>query len=157
MQNLFSVLLEDSSIQQMNTCYNRDKGQAFVYGLSGTQKHASFSACYEKNPKTSVIITYDTEELAKWREDLSSLLPEADIVEMPVLDMVDFVVAAKGIASNSKRMELMGRLLKGEQLILLTTAQAAAQKGISPKQFKALSLKLVIGDVIEREDLLEHL
>ena len=157
MQNLFSVLLEDSSIQQINTCYNRDKGQAFVYGLSGTQKHASFSACYEKNPKTSVIITYDTEELAKWREDLSSLLPEADIVEMPVLDMVDFAVAAKGIASNSKRMELMGRLLKGEQLILLTTAQAAAQKGISPKQFKALSLKLVIGDVIEREDLLEHL
>lgn len=157
MQNLLSVISEDSSIEQMSTCYARKKGQAFVYGLSGTQKHASFSACYAAAPRTSIIITYDSDELGKWRENLQALLPDTDIVEMPVLDMVDFTVAAKGIAQNSRRMELLGRLLKGERLIVLTTAQAAAQKGISPKQFKALSLNLSIGDVLEREDILEHL
>jgi len=157
MQNLLSVMLQDSNIQQMSTCYNREKGQAFVYGLSGTQKHASFSACYAENPQTTVIITHDGEEINKWREDLATLLPDTEVVEMPVLDMVDFTVAAKGITQNSRRMELLGRLLKGEQLIVLTTAQAVAQKGISPKQFRAISLKLVVGDVIERDDLLEHL
>ncbi|WP_297570177.1 transcription-repair coupling factor [uncultured Anaerovibrio sp.] len=157
MHNLLSVMLKDSSIKQMSTCYNREKGQAFVYGLSGTQKHASFSACYAEKPKVTMIVTYEVEELAKWREDLSALLPEAEVVELPVLDMVDFTVDAKGIARNSQRMEILGRILKGEALIVLTTAQAVVQKGISPKQFRALSLKLAVGDVIERNDLLEHL
>ncbi len=157
MHNLLSVMLKDSSIKQMSTCYNREKGQAFVYGLSGTQKHASFSACYAEKPKATIIVTHESEELAKWREDLSALLPEAEVVELPVLDMVDFTVDAKGIARNSQRMEILGRILKGEALIVLTTAQAAVQKGISPKQFRALSLKLAVGDVIERNDLLEHL
>ena len=157
MHNLLSVMLKDSSIRQMSTCYNREKGQAFVYGLSGTQKHASFSACYAEKPKVTMIVTHESEELAKWREDLSALLPEAEVVELPVLDMVDFTVDAKGIARNSQRMEILGRILKGEALIVLTTAQAAVQKGISPKQFRALSLKLAVGDVIERNDLLEHL
>ena len=157
MHNLLSVMLKDSSIKQMSTCYNREKGQAFVYGLSGTQKHASFSACYAEKPKVTMIVTHESEELAKWREDLSALLPEAEVVELPVLDMVDFTVDAKGIARNSQRMEILGRILKGEALIVLTTAQAAVQKGISPKQFRALSLKLAVGDVIERNDLLEHL
>ena len=157
MHNLLSVMLKDSSIKQMSTCYNREKGQAFVYGLSGTQKHASFSACYAEKPKVTMIVTYEAEELAKWREDLSALLPEAEVVELPVLDMVDFTVDAKGIARNSQRMEILGRILKGEALIVLTTAQAAVQKGISPKQFRALSLTLAVGDVIERNDLLEHL
>ena len=157
MHNLLSVMLKDSSIKQMSTCYNREKGQAFVYGLSGTQKHASFSACYAEKPKVTMIVTHESEELAKWREDLSALLPEAEVVELPVLDMVDFTVDAKGIARNSQRMEILGRILKGEALIVLTTAQAVVQKGISPKQFRALSLKLAVGDVIERNDLLEHL
>ncbi|MBR2142705.1 transcription-repair coupling factor [Anaerovibrio sp.] len=157
MHNLLSVMLKDSSIKQMSICYNREKGQAFVYGLSGTQKHASFSACYAEKPKVTMIVTYEAEELAKWREDLSALLPEAEVVELPVLDMVDFTVDAKGIARNSQRMEILGRILKGEALIVLTTAQAAVQKGISPKQFRALSLTLAVGDVIERNDLLEHL
>lgn len=157
MHNLLSVMLKDSSIKQMSTCYNREKGQAFVYGLSGTQKHASFSACYAEKPKVTMIVTYEAEELAKWREDMSALLPEAEVVELPVLDMVDFTVDAKGIARNSQRMEILGRILKGEALIVLTTAQAAVQKGISPKQFRALSLTLAVGDVIERNDLLEHL
>ena len=157
MHNLLSVMLKDSSIKQMSICYNREKGQAFVYGLSGTQKHASFSACYAEKPKATIIVTYEAEELAKWREDMSALLPEAEVVELPVLDMVDFTVDAKGIARNSQRMEILGRILKGEALIVLTTAQAAVQKGISPKQFKALSLTLTVGDVIERNDLLEHL
>ena len=157
MQNLLSVMLKDSSIEQMNTCYNREKGQAFVYGLSGTQKHASFSACYADHPRTSIIITYNQEELAAWRENLATLLPDTEVAELPVLDMVDFNVAAKGIARNSRRMEILGSLLKGDTRIVLTTAQAAAQKGISPKQFKALSLKLKVGTVIDREDLLDQL
>ncbi|HAQ55141.1 MAG TPA: transcription-repair coupling factor, partial [Anaerovibrio sp.] len=157
MQNLLSVMLKDSSIEQMSTCYNRGKGQAFVYGLSGTQKHASFCACYAENPRTSIIITYDQDELGAWKDNLTSLLPDTEVVELPVLDMVDFNAAAKGIARNSRRMEILGSLLKGDTRIILATAQAAAQKGISPKQFKALSLKLKVGTVIERDDLLAQL
>ena len=47
MQALLKGLLKDDSIKNMAARYGKGKGQAFVYGLAGTQKHAAFAACYQ--------------------------------------------------------------------------------------------------------------
>lgn len=158
MQNILTAMLNDGGLEQMCGCFNRKKGQAFVYGMSGTQKHASFCACYRENPRTSVIITHSQQELQDWREDLSTLLPNVTIAELPILDMVDFSAAAKGLQQNARRMELMGRLLQREEnLIVIATAQAVAQKGITPQLFKKLSLEVSVGKIIDRDEALKAL
>lgn len=104
-----------------------------------------------------VIIAADQQELNGWREDFACLLPEVPVLELPVLDMADFAAAAKGVFRLARRMEVLGRLLKGEPFVLLATVEAAMQKGIGPLEYRELSLELSKGMVMEREKLLQQL
>ena len=155
MQALLNAMLEDSAIKEMAGQFRKKSGQAFVYGLAGTQKHSAFAACYLQN--TAVIITSGQQELNGWREDLQCLLPDTEVAELPILDMAEFNAAAKGLHRLSKRMEVLGRLLKGEQMIVLATVEAAMQKGIGPDVYRELSLVLERGMIISREKLLQQL
>ncbi|MGM9540529.1 transcription-repair coupling factor [Anaerovibrio sp.] len=155
MQALLNAMLEDSAIKEMAGQFRKSGGQAFVYGLAGTQKHSAFAACYLHN--TAVIVTSGQQELNGWREDLQCLLPETEILELPVLDMVEFNAAAKGLHRLARRMEVLGRLLKGERLVVLATVEAAMQKGIGPAAYRELSLVLERGMLIGREKLLQQL
>lgn len=155
MQALLNAMLADSAVGEMAGQFKKSRGQAFVYGLAGTQKHSAFAACYLHN--TAVIITSSSQELSSWREDLRCLLPQTELVELPVLDMAEFNAAAKGLHRLAKRMEVLGRLLGGERLVVLATVEAAMQKGISPEAYRELSLVLENGMGIGREKLLQQL
>ena len=155
MQALLNAMLEDSAIKEMAGQFRKKSGQAFVYGLAGTQKHSAFAACYLQN--TAVIITSGQQELNGWREDLQCLLPDTEVAELPIMDMAEFNAAAKGLHRLAKRMEVLGRLLKGEQMIVLATVEAAMQKGIGPDVYRELSLVLEQGMIISREKLLQQL
>lgn len=155
MQALLNAMLEDSAIKEMAGQFRKKSGQAFVYGLAGTQKHSAFAACYLQN--TAVIITSGQQELNGWREDLQCLLPDTEVAELPILDMAEFNAAAKGLHRLAKRMEVLGRLLKGEKMIVLATVEAAMQKGIGPDVYRELSLVLEQGMIISREKLLQQL
>lgn len=155
MQALLNAMLADSAVGEMAGQFRKSRGQTFVYGLAGTQKHSAFAACYLHN--TAVIITSSSQELNSWREDLQCLLPQTELMELPVLDMADFNAAARGIHRLAKRMEVLGRLISGEKLVVLATVEAAMQKGIGPAAYRELSLVLENGMRIAREGLLQQL
>jgi len=158
MQALLNAMLEDNSIKEMADQFRKKKAQTFVYGLAGTQKHGALAACCQGvQTGPVVIITSDRQELNQWREDLQCLLPHTPAVELPVLDMADFNAAAKGIHRLARRMEVLGRLLKGEPMIVLAAVEAAMQKGIGPKEYRELSLLLTEGETLERDGLLKQL
>ena len=157
MKALFAAMLQDSSVAKIADCFAQKQAQSFVYGLAGSQKHAVFAACYEERPGTMVILTHSHEALADWREDLMAMLPQVPVVELPETDLISFSAAAKSIELSAKRMDVLGRLMRKEPVIVLAKASAAVQKGISKQEFERLSLHLKIGDVLSREDLLERL
>lgn len=182
MQALLSALLEDKSIHELQTELTKATGQVFIYGLGGTQKHAALAACQALTvaEKTAVkkgmapsvdggsgrkqtaggpvlIVAGDLDELAAWRADLEAFLPDKTILELPVLDMAEFNAAAKGLHRLAKRMEVLGRLLKGEDVIILSTIEAIMQKGIGVRAYRELSFSLKEGMVIEREELMKQL
>ena len=157
MKALFAALLQDTSVSRIQECFGRKQAQSFVYGLAGSQKHAVFAACYDRQPGTMVIVTHSHEALADWREDLTSLLPEVPVLELPETDLVNFSAAAKSVELSAKRMDVLGRLMRKEPVIVLARAAAAVQKGISKQEFERLSLHMKIGDVLPKEQLLERL
>ena len=157
MQALLEAMLQDDAVKEILQGYGEKSGKVFAYGLAGTQKHGTMAACFERVPAPVVIITSDQQELNLWKEDLASLLPDATILELPVLDMAEFNAAAKGIHRLARRMEVLGRLLKDEELIVLSTVEAAMQKGIGTGSYRELCLLVAKGDVIERENLLKQL
>lgn len=162
MNDLLSTVMDDSSIQEMYTCFQREKGEAFIYGIAGSQKRCCLASCVAKNRASGIknpviIITHDTQQLVEWQEDLKSLLPEENICSLPVMDMVDFSAAAKSTELMAKRMNILGRLVRNEPVIVLASAQAACQKGMNKQDFQRISLTVKLGDEIERQNLVEKL
>lgn len=154
MKALFDAMQRDEAVRRTTECFCKICGQSLIYGISGAQKHAIFAAAYDALPRSFVILTYDRDALEAWREDLSFLLPGRTIAELPVADVVTFQTAARSIESTAKRMDLLGRLLRGEPIVLLALPAAAAQKGLSKREFARLSLYLSIGEPLGRDVLL---
>jgi len=157
MEKLFDVLMTDPTITRVVDCFGLENNQSLVYGLSGSQKAAVIAASYEKHPRTTVIITSNTEAMELLKSDLTMLLPEVVILELPALDMVTFSAVAKSIELAARRMDVLGRLIRKEKIIVLATTAAAIQKGLSKREFERSSLGLAMGMVIERDEILEKL
>lgn len=157
MKKLFGAVMTDKAIEKVAGCFALERGQNVVYGLSGAQKSVAIAACYDQSPRPTVIITGSSASVDVLQADLSVLLPETAIVELPALDMVTFSAAAKSIELAAKRMDVLGRLMRREKVIILASAAAAVQKGLSKQEFERSSLRLEIGSTIERSALLEKL
>lgn len=157
MKALFRAMGQDAKVREMENRFSQGGGQNFLYGASGTSLGAVFAAAYTAHPRPLVILTPDRSTLLAWQEDLTSLLPSAAIVELPEVDMATFTAAAKSVDLMARRMDVLGRLMRREPVIVLAQISAAVQKGISRQDFERLSLRLKLGDTIERDEFLRRL
>ena len=157
MNALFAAMLQDGALQRLRNHTQGEPRESLIYGLGGSQKHAAVAACYAALPQMMAILCHSAESLADWKEDLSLLLPEVPIVELPEVDTFDVKAAAKSQERAARRMEVLGRLVRGEHIIVLARTEAAVQKGMGRNEFKRLSLTLRMGEVLPREELLERL
>lgn len=159
MNALFSILRTDSAVRQMAAALEAAPQQIMAYGFAGSMKHAAIAAAYDARPRPLAIITSGREALRAWQEDMTALLPEADVYELPELDRMDFAApgAAKGLERSAQRMNILARLLRHEPIIVLADIGAAAQKGLSTAEFSRAALSLRIGEVLPRETLLARL
>ena len=157
MNALFTAMLQDGALQRLRENTQGEPREALIYGLGGSQKHAAVAACYASMPQMMAIICHSSETLSDWKEDLRLLLPKVTIVELPEVDTFDVKAAAKSQERAARRMEVLGRLVRGEHVIVLARTEAAVQKGMGRNEFMRLSLSLRMGDVLPREDLLERL
>ena len=156
MNALFAAMLQDGALQRLRNHTQGEPRESLIYGLGGSQKHAAVAACYAALPQMMAILCHSAESLADWKEDLSLLLPEVPIVELPEVDTFDVKAAAKSQERAARRMEVLGRLVRGEHIIVLARTEAAVQKGMGRNEFKRLSRTLRLGEVLPREALYEH-
>ena len=157
MHSLFAAMLQDKSLQRLQECFCGGASETLAYGLGGSQKHAAVAACYEAGPQPMVIILHSRESLEEWREDLSLLLPGVPVLELPEVDLMEIQAAAKSIERSARRMDVLGRLMRKEKVIILSQAAAAVQKGLSPADFQRLALSIKLGEVLPREKLIQRL
>ena len=159
MNVLFSILRADRSVRALSEALDAVPQQILAHGFSGSMKHAATAAAYDGSPRPLAILTSGREALRAWREDLETLLPEADVYELPELDRMDFAAhgAAKGLERSAQRMNILARLLRHEPIIVLADIGAAAQRGLSTAEFSRAALSLRLGEHLPRESLLERL
>lgn len=157
MESLFAAMLQDTGLQRLRACFSGRPKETLAYGLSGSQKHAAVAACYRGNDKPLIIVVHSSESLADWRENLQLLLPDTAVVELPELDMWQAQVEARSLERSARRMNVLGRLLRHEPVVVLAKADAAAQKGMSAAEFKRRSFSVKLGEVLPREKLLKSL
>lgn len=156
MNKLFEAMKADAAFSKALECYQA-QGQNVVYGLTGTQKSVFIAAAYQRNPRATVIVTGNNEGLELLHADLGTLLPDAIIADLPALDIVTFSAAAKSVELAARRMDVLGRLVRQEKIIVLATIEAAMQKGLSRQEFENNRLNIAVGIEITREQVLENL
>ncbi|MDY4474609.1 transcription-repair coupling factor [Mitsuokella sp.] len=157
MNALFAAMMQDRVLQELRDSIEGGPSEVFVYGLGGSQKHAAFAACYANHPQMTVILVHNAAVLSDWREDLSLLLPGVAVVELPELDTMEVKAEARSQERTARRMEVLGRLVRGEPVIVLARAAAAVQKEMSRNEFQRLSLTLKMGEILPREAFMERL
>ena len=159
MSTLFSILRADCAVHQLSAALAAEPQQILAHGLTGSLKHATIAAAYDTAPRPLAIITSGREALRGWQEDLTALLPEVDVYELPELDCMGFASpgAAKGLERSAQHMNILARLLHHEPIIVLADIGAAAQKGLSTAEFVRAELSLCLGKTLPREQLLERL
>ena len=156
MESLFAVLREDAAVRKLRAQLMGESAETLAYGLGGSLKHAVVAAsCDLAQPV--VIVVHDLQALTAWRTDLEGLLPDVPVLPLPELAVLDVQAAASGMERSAQRMEVLGRFVRQEPCIVLATADAAVQQGMSRTDFERLSLTVHTGDVLEREQLLVRL
>ncbi len=157
MKALFDAMCRDGAMKRIIESWHKTSGKTLIYGLAGTQKHAAIAAAWQSDPGVLAIIVHDRTSLASWRADLSEMLPDAIIEELPQLDISAIQSVATSMERMAWRMEVLGRIDTGEPVIILAVADSAVQRDISPVKFRDISLKLQPGDIMERDQLLHKL
>ena len=156
MASILAALRQDSSVQNICGCFESSSAQSYIYGLAGSQKHAVIAACYEKSPRPTIIVTPSRESVENWLSDLSALLPEAGIYELPALDDMAVSATAKSLELKAQRMKVLGMMTRREPVIILASAQAAMQKDMSRQDFENSSIQLEISKEYSHEELLNN-
>ena len=157
MNILFPALAKEPTLIKINECFNQDFKQNYIYGLAGSQKHIVIANAYRQNPKTTIIITNNQDDIEEWYSDLTSLLPDIAIWELPALDVMSVSATAKSLELKARRMKVLGLLTRKEPAIILATASAAMQKDMSRQDFENASIQLELNKEYEHEKILEQL
>ena len=156
MHQILTALIQDNTVKEIADAFSFRR-ETLVYGIADSQKTAVFAAAYAASPKPAAIIVPNREALSLWFDDLAELLPEADVVEYPEVDLIDVNAAVKSLERIARRMSILERLLNGEKFIVLATATAAIKKSVSRTYFASSQLKISLDDVLQRDRLFDKL
>ncbi len=134
------------------------KGQrSLIYGVSGTQKSVLLAAAFSSEPKPTLVIIDDREKLDIWKADLTNLLPNYDVYELPITDVVNFTAEAKSLETSALKMNILSRLVDGQPIIVLALVEGAVQKVMGPSSFLNSRIRIQYGQSIHRDDLVADL
>lgn len=157
MKEFFAALANDETIKEFIERFQKRRERIYLHGVGASQKYALMAAATSEFAESVVIIVSERQILQEWQENLSQLLPNVPVLELPALDDADFTAVSKGAEIASRRMDALGRLARGERVIVLALSSTAVQRGVSKTDFVRMSLKLKLGDKLEREAFLAKL
>lgn len=156
MNLIFEAMYKSPAMQEIINL-SKTKDQSLIYDLNDSAKQTVFASLYNENPRPMVIVTSSNESLKTWRENLEFLLNDAQIFELPELLSFEVEGAAKSSEREEIRMNILGKIIFKEPIIVLSTINAIAQKSITKKDFNLNSFNIEIGDVIKKNNLKEKL
>ena len=157
MNKLFEIMKQDPGMKRVIAVSQLTVSQSQIYGVTGVQKSALLAAAYQSAPKPTVIVTGNHESVEQLRADFATLLPNTLVLELPALDIITFTAVAKGVELAARRMDILGRLIRGENIIVLATPEAAMQRVLPREHFENNRITISNGSEMIREDLLESL
>ena len=133
-----SAKLNDSSVNTL-----------FLAGLHASAASAFFSSYLKNTPQTLVFVLNDLEEAGYFYHDLVQINGEENVLFFPSSYRRAIKYGQKDAANEILRTEVLSRLQKEEQLCIVTSPEAIAEKVVSSRELSSRTLKLEVGQQIE--------
>ena len=130
--------LDDSSVNTL-----------FLAGLHASSASAFFSSYLKNTSQTIVFVLNDLEEAGYFYHDLTQINGEENVLFFPSSYRRAIKYGQKDPANEILRTEVLSRLQKGEQLCIVTSPEAIAEKVVSSRELSSRTLKLEVGQQIE--------
>lgn len=141
LEHYFSELLT-----QKQFFLNPSKNHHFS-GLRGSSLALLISSIYKHSPKTILVIANDKEKAAYLLNDIQSCLKDHNVLFFPSSNKAPYEIEKTSNASVQERTEVLSFLTKSSfKGIIVTYAQALAEKITSKQQLSKNSLQIKRGD-----------
>ena len=125
-----------------------------ITGISGAQKAHAIFGLQQIAGRPCVVLTHNQLEAQTLTEDLSCFLPEIT-VNYPAKEVIFYDVDAMSRDITTKRLNVLERLLRNQETVIVTTFETLMQKLPEPEFFKEASFTLNISDEIKIENLVK--
>jgi len=133
-------------------------GNVFLQGLRASSAPLLFSALAQKSGKPCLlVILNDQEEAAYFYHDMVQTMGDTDVLYFPSAYRRAAKYGQKDDASEILRTEVLSRLTTIEPgnatLVIVTSADALAEKVVSKSSLEDKSIRLSVGETLDREEL----
>ena len=157
---MFSWLTEKiSSLPEVDAVIQRIKREekVMVQGISGSRKSFLLAALWQEIPRSMLVLTYTPSEAEKIITDLRGILGAAgEVVLFPAYDLMAHEEAYEKETAGA-RLSVLGRLARGERLLVVACWPALQRKIIPPEVLREFTFRLAAGDEMERDSFLQKL
>jgi transcription-repair coupling factor (superfamily II helicase) len=129
-----------------------------VFGLSGSQCSYLFAGLAEAVlPLPVLVVAPNEREAGRLADETAGFLPGVAVKLFPVMQLLPYQVLAHNKEVQVLRLQVLESLVKGKSLVVVAPAEALMRRLVPPGVFGRGSVRLSVGDRVERDSLLQRL
>ena len=124
-----------------------------IVGLPECAKALAVADWYNNNDSSLLVLVSSTDELNSWRQNLSALLPDEQVLIFPKSALLPFDAASTNKELAAARLQVLSALANGEKSLVIAPIDAVVRKLVPKRIFLDAHLSFETGDELEIEDL----
>lgn len=123
--------------------------EQMIYGLSGSMKSFLAAGLRRETGRPLLIITANIQQAERFREDITTWLPGQDVVLFPPMEYLPFEVVAHSPEVAGARLNVLERLARGDNLIVVAPAAALLRSLVPRGVFSGELVTLEVGSTLD--------
>lgn len=155
MRYLASYFSQQPDFKQVKESFNRHS-QDLLTGVSGTQKALAIAGLIWDRPQKILIISYSNNQAGRLALDLENLVGSDYVAYFPSNQLLPHEEAYEPEVT-AQRVEVLGRILQQEHLVVVTSWEALQRRLIPPANFAEFIITLRLGTEMALTDLINRL
>ncbi|MGE5674328.1 MAG: transcription-repair coupling factor [Mycobacterium leprae] len=156
-ESLIELLYTAPEFTSLLDGIKRGFAEQMVYGVSASLKSYVMAALRARLGRPCLVITSTLTQAERLRDDLTTWLPQAEVVLFPPIEYMPFEVVAHSPEVVGQRLFVLERLAEGASPIVVAPA-AALYRALTPHEvFHRALLRLSPEESLERDELVARL
>lgn len=155
MKKLLEEMIDHADFKRIAERFGKGR-QDLLTGISGTQKTFVIAGLMHYKSGQFMVISYNDSQAFRMATDLESLLGVEKVAYFPSNELFPHEEAFEPEVT-AQRVETLGRMLKAEPLVVITSWEALQRRLLPPEKLIEFTMTLKLGSEYPVDDILEKL